>query len=147
MSRRLIAAIVTGVIGLGVATQAQAGDWRDQRRHDSRHHDTRDRNHDGRHDWRDHRVHDHGRRHAWDRNGDGRHDWRDHRHYGHDHGRHEGWRDRNRDGRVDWRDQGRHSSVDRNRDGRIDWRDRLSASRPQTRRPVLAEAGTGRCRD
>ncbi|TXL70598.1 hypothetical protein FHP25_33645 [Vineibacter terrae] len=48
-SRTFIAALVAGIIGLGVA-QAGAEDWRHQ---DGRYWDWRDRNHDGRIDRRD----------------------------------------------------------------------------------------------
>jgi len=48
MTRKLVAALLAGAIGLGVASQAQAEDWRHQRWCD-----WRDRNCDGRIDWRD----------------------------------------------------------------------------------------------
>ena len=63
MTRKLIAAIVAGVIGLGIASQAEARDWRYR----------------GHHGW-------------YDRNHDGRIDWRDKRHHGWKHGQHRGWR-------------------------------------------------------
>jgi len=48
MTRKLMAALLVGVVGFGIASQAQAEDWRHQRWCD-----WRDRNCDGRLDWRD----------------------------------------------------------------------------------------------
>ena len=48
MTRKLIAALFASVVGLGIASQAQAEDWRHQTWCD-----WRDRNCDGRLDWRD----------------------------------------------------------------------------------------------
>jgi hypothetical protein len=112
MTRKLIAALIATVIGMGISAQATAGD--------GNHRDGwRERHRDGRVDSRDKRHHgwEQGRHNGWrDRNHDGRVDWRDRR-----------WRDRNHDGRVDWRDRRYHDHRgwrDRNHDGRVDWRDR-----------------------
>jgi hypothetical protein len=84
MTRNLIAALVAAVIGLGFATQANAGDWR-HRHHGHKYHHGWDKRHHG---W------EKGHHRGWrDRNHDGRADWRDRRAYRYrtHHDRHRDW--------------------------------------------------------